>query len=79
MVNRGPPERPERAQLPGRSRSERTRNGGAVVVTALLDERWPDAERILPAQDVVNTHIGSLCKALSADPTKRLADKLGDP
>ena len=55
----------------------RTRVDFAGVVKYLVDERYPDAERIVLVMDQLNTHSpASLYEAFAPQEAKRLADKL---
>jgi hypothetical protein len=55
----------------------RTRRDWAAIVQELVDQRYPDAERIVLVQDNLNTHtIGSLYEAFAPEEARRLAAKL---
>jgi hypothetical protein len=56
---------------------QRTKRDWAHLIKALVDERYPDAERIVLVLDNLNTHSpGSLYDAFPPAQAKRLADKL---
>lgn len=55
----------------------RTRQDWATCIRALVDERYPDAEKIVLVMDNLNTHtLGSLYAAFPPAEAKRLVDKL---
>jgi len=55
----------------------RTRTDWAVFVKEMLEERYPDAEKVVLVMDNLNTHnIGSLYSAFPADEARRLANRL---
>lgn len=57
--------------------SRRTRKDWAQVIKALVDERYPAAERIVLVMDNLNTHtLGSLYEAFPPAEARRLAEKL---
>jgi hypothetical protein len=57
--------------------AQRTRTAWAEVIRALVDEVYPDAERIVLVLDNLNTHTpGSLYAAFPPAEAKRLTDKL---
>jgi hypothetical protein len=54
----------------------RTMVDWARLLKALVDERYPDAERLVPVRDNLNTHTpASLYEAFPPAEAKRLADK----
>ncbi len=58
-------------------REHRTRVDWAHQIKELVDERYPDAERILLVMDNLNTHTpAALYEAFAPAEAKRLADKL---
>ena len=55
----------------------RTRIDWAVFIKEMLEERYPDAEKVVLVMDNLNTHnIGSLYAAFPADEARRLANRL---
>src|SRR5688572_5071944 len=55
----------------------RTKTDFAQVVKGLLDERYPDAERVVLVLDNLNTHtLGALYEAFPAPEARRLAEWL---
>jgi len=55
----------------------RTRQDGAHAIRWLVDERYPEAEKIVLVLDQLNTHTpGSLYETFSPAEAKRLTDKL---
>jgi hypothetical protein len=57
--------------------AHRTKQDWASAVKTLVDEHYPDAERIVLVLDNLNTHsIGSLYEAFSPVEARRLASKL---
>ena len=55
----------------------RTKADWAQQIKALVDQRYPAAERIVLVQDNFNTHTpGALYEAFAPEEAKRLADKL---
>ena len=55
----------------------RTRTDWAEFVKEMLEERYPDAEKVVLVMDNLNTHnIGSLYCAFPADEARRLANRL---
>ena len=55
----------------------RTRLDFAAFVKGLLDERYPDAEKVVLVMDQLNTHSpASLYQAFGPEEAKRLADRL---
>jgi len=55
----------------------RTQKDWAACVREMVDERYPDAERIVLVMDNLNTHTpASLYEAFPADEAKRIADRL---
>ena len=55
----------------------RTRVDWAQQIKELVDERYPEAERIVLVMDNLNTHtLASLYEAFPPEEAKRLADKL---
>jgi DDE superfamily endonuclease len=55
----------------------RTRTDFAAVVKVLLDDRYPDAERVVLVLDNLNTHtLGALYEAFPAPEARRLAERL---
>lgn len=55
----------------------RTRHDWAHAVQVLLDERYPDAEKVILVMDNLNTHSpGSLYEAFPAAEARRLTEKL---
>jgi hypothetical protein len=55
----------------------RTRIDWAVFVKGMLEERYPDAGKVVLVMDNLNTHnIGSLYSAFPADEARRLANRL---
>jgi len=55
----------------------RTKLDWACCIKYLVDERYPQAERISLVQDNLNTHVSSaLYEAFSPDEAKRMLDKL---
>ena len=57
--------------------AHRRRDDWARFVKALLDERYPDAERLVLVMDQLNTHSpASLYEAFAPHEAKRLADRL---
>jgi hypothetical protein len=55
----------------------RTKTDFASVVKILLDERYPDAERVVLVLDNLNTHtLGALYEAFPAPEARRLAERL---
>ena len=55
----------------------RTKKDFAKVIKELVDERYPDAEKIVLVMDNLNTHTpASLYEAFEPAEAKRLADKL---
>ena len=59
------------------ARERRTRLDWAQTIRTLLDERYPQAERVVLVMDNLNTHtLGSLYEAFPPAEAKRLADRL---
>ena len=57
--------------------ARRTRVDWAAYVKELLEDRYPDAEKVRLVQDNLNTHkLASLYEAFPAPEAKRLADRL---
>jgi len=55
----------------------RTQKDWAACVREMVDERYPEAERIVLVMDNLNTHTpASLYEAFPADEAKRIADRL---
>lgn len=55
----------------------RTKKDWAACVREMVDERYPQAERIVLVMDNLNTHTpASLYEAFPADEAKRIADRL---
>jgi hypothetical protein len=55
----------------------RTRIDWALFIKEMLDERYPDAKKVVLVMDNLNTHnAGSLYQAFSPEEAKRLANRL---